>query len=256
MTSRDFDDETLMAFADGELDAASAARIEAAMETDDTLVERVAIFIESRARTAAALKPLIDEPVPDALLQSVREMVDNDRKREAPSHQTGEAERNVVPLRPRRANAPSRRVMAIAASLAIVVAGANGYYLMRKSAAPGGIQIADVSDPAIANALDSAPSGKTVGTPNGTIKLVASFRDEAGMLCREFELANGSNFVSIACRSDAAWNVRLAVAAPATGTDYVPAGAAETIDAYLASINAGPPLSEAEEAEALNSLGR
>ena len=37
-----FDDETLMAFADGELDDATTQAVERAMETDDALVMRVA----------------------------------------------------------------------------------------------------------------------------------------------------------------------------------------------------------------------
>ncbi len=68
------------------------------------------------------------------------------------------------------------------------------------------------------------------------------------------ELANEAKFISVACRSGAAWKVRLAVAASTTGTDYVPADAAETIDAYLASTQYWSTAFGAEEAEALKSL--
>ena len=50
MTKPDFPDEMLMRFADGELDAETSAAIEQAMETDDDLVARVALFIETRSQ--------------------------------------------------------------------------------------------------------------------------------------------------------------------------------------------------------------
>ncbi len=64
MTDKTFPDEMLMRFADGELDAEEMAVIEKAMETDDDLVARIAMFIETKAQAQAALKPLLDEPVP------------------------------------------------------------------------------------------------------------------------------------------------------------------------------------------------
>ncbi|MGO4838860.1 anti-sigma factor, partial [Rhizobiaceae sp. 2RAB30] len=123
----EFDDETLMAFADGELDAAATAAVEAAMETDDDLVARVAVFMESRGQASAALRPLLDEPVPETLIQSVRQMVD--RSRQNAALQTGDsAPGNVVTLHPRPANGYARRLLPLAASLsAIIVAGAGGY---------------------------------------------------------------------------------------------------------------------------------
>ncbi|TIU02591.1 MAG: anti-sigma factor, partial [Mesorhizobium sp.] len=50
MTEETFSDEILMRFADGELDPETVARIEQAMEIDDRLVTRVAMFIETRAQ--------------------------------------------------------------------------------------------------------------------------------------------------------------------------------------------------------------
>ena len=67
MNTHYFDDETLMAFADGELDEATTLRVEAALETDEALAERLAVFLDSRIAVASAVKPLIDEPVPAAV---------------------------------------------------------------------------------------------------------------------------------------------------------------------------------------------
>jgi hypothetical protein len=256
MNNRDFDDETLMAFADGELDAEASARIEAAIETDDTLAERVAIFMESRARAAAALKSLAEEPVPDALMRSVRQMVDDAREQTAlASKRSPAGDDNVISLQSRSRPAPSRWMMPLAASLAIVVAGAGGYFAGRGGApSSGGVTTAQFDDPAIGRGLDTMRSGEEVRTASGTMRLVSTFRDEAGALCREFELSDTSAIVSVACRADERWNLRLAVAAPISGADYTPAGAAETVDAYLATIQAGAPLSAPEEAEALKGL--
>lgn len=255
MSRRDFDDETLMAFADGELDAETTAAIEEAMGTDDTLVVRVATFMESRALASAALKPLIDEPVPDALTQSVQKMIDDTRKSE---HAQSEppAPDNVVTFQPKATprKVSSSWMVPLAASLAAVITGAGGY-LAGKAGAPasGGMMVAAISDPVIAKALATTPSGTDVNTGGTTIRFVSSFRDEAGALCREFELhrASATSLVSVACRVGQDWDLRLAVAAASAGQDYVPAGAAETVDAYLATIQAGAPLSEAEEKQVL-----
>lgn len=255
MNDREFDDETLMAFADGELDTEASARIEAAMRTDNALAERVAIFTESRARAAAALKPLIEEPVPDALMQSIRSMVDDAHERRSSASASGGNSSNVVPLPlPGRA-APRRWAMPLAASLAIAVAAAGGYFAGRGGApSSSNATMAWLGDAAVGKALDATPSGEDVQTGSGTMRLVSSFRDQAGTFCRELELTDAATIVSIVCRADGRWNLRLTVTAPASGSAYVPAGAAETVDAYLSTIDAGAPLSPEEEAEALRTL--
>lgn len=44
MIMEHFDDETLMAFADGELDEATSLRLKKALESDEALAERLAVF--------------------------------------------------------------------------------------------------------------------------------------------------------------------------------------------------------------------
>ncbi|TIM62469.1 MAG: anti-sigma factor, partial [Mesorhizobium sp.] len=51
-----------MAFADGELDDATAAAIEKAMQPD--IASRVALFLETRIQVKEALMSVLDEPVP------------------------------------------------------------------------------------------------------------------------------------------------------------------------------------------------
>lgn len=257
MNRREFDDETLMAFADGELDAETAAAIEEAMGTDDALVVRVATFMESRAEASAALKPLIDEPVPEVLTQSVQKMIDEARRREnAPDDASQQpAADNVVTFQPKAAprKVSSSWTLPLAASLAAVIVGASGYLAGKAGAPVSGGMVAAISDPVMTKALATTPSGTDINAGGTTIKFVSSFRDEAGALCREFELhrVSETSLVSVACRVGQNWDLRLAVAAPAAGQDYIPAGASETVDAYLTTTQAGAPLSEADEKKAL-----
>ncbi|PWK76913.1 anti-sigma factor [Aminobacter sp. AP02] len=255
MSRRDFDDETLMAFADGELDADTTAAIEEAMGTDDALIARVATFMESRAQASAALKPLIDEPVPEALTTSVHKLIDEAHQRERAEAGKQPAQKNIIAFEPRAPRkVTSNWALPLAASLAAVIVGVGGY-LAGKAGGPAsnGLAIASISNPVVAKALGATPSGTDVNAGDTTIKFVSSFRDEAGALCREFELhrASETSLVSVACRVGQHWDLRLAVAAPAAGQDYVPAGASETVDAYLTTTQAGAPLSEAEEKKAL-----
>ncbi|HEY9347530.1 MAG TPA: hypothetical protein VIQ53_19560 [Inquilinus sp.] len=253
MTARDFDDRTLMAFADGELDDETAAAVETAMATDDDLAGRVALFLDTRVQAKDALKPLLEEPVPEALERSVRRMADEAKSRRGPTAHTGA----IGPAR--RAEPSSARrpwIMPLAASLAAVVFGLGGYLIgMGGRDAPQSLAVAGLSSPALSEALGRVPSGEDIVLAGSADRLraVASFRDSGGVLCREFEVdsAAGSSVVSVACRADGAWSVRFAVVAPMRDGGYAPASSMEALDAYLASAGAHEPLSPEDEAAAL-----
>ncbi|MBY3367876.1 anti-sigma factor family protein [Rhizobium laguerreae] len=240
MSKKDFDDETLMAFADGELDETQSRALEEALASNEALCERLAVFLDSRQLVGDALKPLIDEPVPEALLASVRRMADEVR------HQ--KPQDNVVSFRPKQQQQTMRRwLVPVAASLVAIMTGVVGFALGRinPSASNSGAEIAAV--------LDREVSGRdvTLSSPETVLHVVASFRDERGELCREYELKQPkSSTLTVACRQNGAWATRLALTS-AKADGYVPASSQETIDAYLASIQAGEPLSPEEEREVL-----
>ncbi|MEO9341163.1 hypothetical protein ABFT80_27610 [Mesorhizobium sp. SB112] len=245
MSKDDFDDETLMAFADGELDEARSLALEEALATNEALAERLAVFLDSRRLVGDALKPLIDEPVPEALLASVRKMAEDAQR------QGAIAQDNVVPFRPQqtviRPTAGSW-LMPVAASLVAVLTGAAGFALGRMEPS------ATDSSAEIAAALNREASGQDVALANSraVLHVVASFRDERGELCREYELKQpASSTLTVACRQDGTWTTRLALTTP-QAEGYVPASSQETIDAYLTSIQAGAPLSAEEERKALD----
>ncbi|WP_395676559.1 anti-sigma factor family protein [Inquilinus sp.] len=251
MTARDFDDRTLMAFADGELDDETAVAVEQAMATDDDLAGRVALFLDTRIQAKDALRPLVEEPVPEALDRSVRQMVEAAKsKRGAPAAAIATAgrTRRSVPRRP--------WLVPLAASLAAIVFGLGGYLFgLGGRDAPQGLAVAGLASPALSQALGRLPSGQDTALAGSgdRLRAVASFRDGAGVLCREFEVdtAAGSSVVSVACRAHGAWSVRFAVVAPVRDGGYAPASSLEALDAYLASAGAHEPLSPTDEAAAL-----
>lgn len=259
MSKPHFDDETLMAFADGELDDATRQAVEQAMETDEEIVSRVALFAKTGALSKQALGPLGAEPVPESLLASVTAMIEN----QTPTGQQDEVrEDNVVPLSvPRRTpwrESSTRWAMPLAASVALVIGGLAGFYIANT---PGGsdvegLRIAQFDQPGLINALQTVPSGSdiTLASTGDRLRMIATFRDAEDGLCREFEVDQDdrSTFVSVACRMTEVWEIQFAVAATSRSADgYAPASSLESLDAYLSAIGAGEPLSEEEEKTAL-----
>ncbi|MBB3975210.1 hypothetical protein GGQ64_000386 [Rhizobium azooxidifex] len=249
MTRTDFDDETLMAFADGELDEATSIELETALASDDALAARLAVFLDTRRTVADALKPLIDDEAPPRLAEAVARMVERAEGETGPDAQTG-APDNVVALHPqRRRPEPQRWFMQVAAGLVAVVAGVAGFAIGRST--DNGAPDANLN---LAAALDSQASGRDVPLGTGTVlHVVSTFRDDHGELCREYQLNDRENStLTIACRRGGEWLPRLALTSLQPADGYVPASSQETIDAYLASIHAGAPLSADEERAALS----
>ncbi|WP_292526689.1 anti-sigma factor [Mesorhizobium sp.] len=248
-----------MAFADGELDDATAAAIEKAMQPD--IARQVALFLETRIQVKEALMPVLDEPVPDRLTQSVQRMIDEARRRSVPSHAS---RARVAALRAGDNQAMPRPqaswIMPLAASLVAVVFGIGGYFFgLGSQNQPHGLEVAGQDSP-LSEALGQLASGEETVLAGSTDRLraVATFRDGAGSLCREFEIdsANRSTVLSVACHSNNAWAVNFAVVAPARDGGYAPASSTEALDSYLAATGAHEPLSREDEAAAFRSLGR
>lgn len=253
MTPDQFDDQTLMAYADGEADPQTAARLEQALAGDGALAIRLAVFIESRAAVQAALAPQLAEPLPSGLEASVRAMAARQAEVPAP----GAAGAGVVSLADRRAARGSGFLpVALAAGLALAVGLGAGFLTGRSDVGQSPLEVAALADPAVTAALADLLSGDERDLPGGAkLRAIASFRDGSGALCREVEhdRADGATVVVVACRDAGDWSLRLAVAAGSEG-GYAPVSSLETLDAYLASTEAGAPLSQEEEAAALVAL--
>lgn len=265
-----FSDEQLMAFADGELDDATVMQIEAAMEADDDLVARVAMFIETRSAAHDALRPMLDEPVPDALLAAVQGMVarheQEKQQKSAPqtelaqSDKAGKKEAEIIAFRskPRKVFFAANWSSAAAAMILAAITGLGGYVMglgTTQNSASSAITLASLTAPKVQQQLQNTPSGEIIALDRekSTMQITASFRDGQNQLCREFSLSGSdkSGYVAVSCYHQDAWQLRFALASQQDTESYIPASAQETVDVYLQSISAGAPLSAEEEKAAL-----
>lgn len=257
MTTRDFDDETLMAFADGELDPATTEAVAAAVDADPALAARLGMFMETRSLARSAFAPMLERPVPQALTDTVRAGMAEPPAVESPVAR-------VIPFRARSrktpppattpsATAPRRLPLPVAACIAIVAAGATGYLAGAGFGPEAPVRTAFLDVPGLGEALSSVASGEKSELAGGArFEAVSSFRDPQERLCREFVFAGSSAaYVAVACQEEADWNVAFAVSTPTAEGGYQPASSLETLDSFLTSIDAGPPLSAEEEAAAL-----
>lgn len=229
-------DEMLMAFVDGELDAATAQSVAKAIAQDETLAERVAMFEDTRRLTGEALRGTLSEPVPQRLLDAARGA--------APRGDT------VVAFPQHKARARFTAPLAMAASLVLAV----GIGYVAGTSGSGSSSTGLIADGRVAAALSEIPAGETRPLPlddlNASLSTVGTFRVGDGY-CRTFRLDEGARSVGgVGCERDGAWTIDLAVVQPAaTDGTYLPASesALGSIDAYLDAVGAEGPLSPDEE---------
>jgi anti-sigma factor RsiW len=134
------DDVMLMAYVDGEVDAATAREIEASLAVDPALAARAQRLRDSAAMTRAAYAEVLHEPVPDRLVAALG------GKPQGPAEATPNVVKFAKPERPAAGTVPRRAVVswAMAAGLAALIAGYGaGQYSHLLTPAPGeGIQLA------------------------------------------------------------------------------------------------------------------
>ncbi|MCV0425937.1 MAG: zf-HC2 domain-containing protein, partial [Roseibium sp.] len=164
-------DELIMAYADGELDAAEAKRVEQAAAADPEIQQKLHRFRETAARLKMAANDL--PPVSDDLAQSVARMLDEDTSKTGP-----DSAENVVVFQPRSWTRywPS----AVAASFTLAVGLAAGVALapVGTTSQKAPIGVAALADPEISVVLSSLASGSnTVLASGATLNVIASFTD-------------------------------------------------------------------------------
>ena len=258
------DEETLMAYVDGELDPPRAAEVEALLAEDAEARATVQMFRDSAAALRGAFDPILREPVPERLLAAVN----------APP--TGK----VHDIRLARRGAWSRflpqTAWAQAAAVALLVGTGAGYLTAqwRSSALEPTVWVVN-ADPLLNEALDTTASGATFARQDSDARIgreilpLLTFRDGRGRYCREFE----SSFVvaedrqisyGVACREQGAWQTQALMAqqliTPTLGdpgtelSEYVPAmgGEVASFDAVIHQLMVGEPLAPEEEAALLD----
>jgi len=195
------DDETLVAYADGELAPSRAAAVEQALASDPALAARLEQHRRLVLRLRAAYDPVLTEPVPDRLARTMSGSARVISLADARTARTA----NAAPLRDWRAGG------LIAAGLAIVLV--VGQALWAPGAGPvveRGGQLVASGD--LGRALDTQLSG------GGAIRIQLTFRDQAGAICRSFTGATASG---VACRRNGRWALEALFAGEApSGGDY------------------------------------
>jgi hypothetical protein len=195
-----YDDETLMAYVDGELDAKLRAEISAAVEKEPLLARRVEQQRALRATVGGAFSKVLSEPVPERLTRAAR----------AESTAESAASRgNVLQFPARAARAPAapwraREWVAMAASLLL------GAFISWRMLAPGdGTPFvagndALVAHGALARALDQQLASEQGGDEPVLIGL--TFKAKDGNYCRSFVM-RAAGTAGLACRAGSDWQV-------------------------------------------------
>ncbi|MFN3514743.1 MAG: anti-sigma factor family protein [Phenylobacterium sp.] len=219
------DEATILAYVDGELDAAQAEAFETAMAADPDLAERVARHAELRQAVGGAFAEVLKEPVPERL---------------------AEAATAAVVVRPHFGRLGAWGPPQWAAMAACLVAGVFvGRLLIEPSpfASRGGELLAQG---ALAGALESQLAAEP-----GPIRIGLSFRDRQGAYCRTFAIEKDA-LAGLACKDGGGWAVRIAAAYQAQSGEYRMAASAAP-PAVLAAVDdaiAGEPLDGEAEAAA------
>jgi hypothetical protein len=242
-------DEILMAYADGELDAARLAEVESAVAADPELSRRVERHLALRRNLQATFDETLSEPVPERLLAAVH----------APSRNPSIGEHGpntVVQLaRKREATRGEARPRhwtrlewgAIAASLAV---GALVALFAVRSRDADRLEVLDgalIAQGDLQRALDEQLASNPPADPR--VRVGVSF---SGEYCRGFIVNERNALGGLACRGDAGWRVDVLAkteVSPVPQGGYVPAGAAlpaAVLEAMDASMK-GEPLDAAQE---------
>lgn len=227
-TTMHYDDDTLMAYADGELDPAQRAAIAQAIQDDPAVAAAVARHQALRQDVFAAFASTLDEPVPERLRPPAARVHDLGAVRAARA--AGQEQR----VRQRRPAWPQWG--ALAASLVVgVLAGSlgsgwfgSGTELVRGRAgelSAGG---------RLAQALDRQLA-KDAGS--GDVRVGLSFVSRDGSYCRSFQLGGSAG---LACREGGSWRVPVLADSPAQAGAYrqaaapLPPAVLDAVDARIA----------------------
>jgi len=242
-----YDDEMLMAYADGELDEVLRAEISAAITRDPVLARRVEAHRALRAEVAGAFATVLKQPVPEQLAA---------RARGAAPAAAAEAPRgNVVQFPARTTRPPStpwraREWLAMAASLVL------GVFITWKLLTPRDATLVAVRDGtmvargALAYALDRQLASQQTGAEPVLIGL--TFKTPEGQYCRSFTVT-AAGTAGLACRTSSEWRIPVIDVAPASGGDLRRASAPPPV--VLQAIDAritGEALDAAAEENARN----
>ena len=244
--------DSLMAYADGELDADSRTAVAQAVAADPALAAQVAAHQALRQRISTAFSADLTEPVPARLQAALQapataQVVDLAARRAAQAAQS-------APAAPDRAGNAAhwgwRAWGGLAAGLMVgVLVGRLGLPANGQAADPGAAAL--LANAALAQALGEQLAAALPAA--GPVAVRLSFVDHYGRYCRAFELPGQAG---LACRSGETWAVQALVArvaTPAAADAALRQAASPLPPALLSEIDqriAGDPLSASAEVQA------
>ena len=246
-------DETLIAFADRELDAAQNALLQVALQNDPAIRQRIDGLLYQRQRLGAAFASVLDEPLPERLVQCLRSPVAS----EAPSTTLPESHQKTsfVATLGRYWQAFAQQVWptstggtwgALAASVMLGV-------LLGTQWRPGGnpdIGLAVhggrlLAEGTIAQALASQLANAPQVDPSVSVQL--SFIDQSGNYCRTFTTPG---LAGLACLETKGWAVQVLTPSDRSTSGEVRQAASGLPPAILDAVDqriAGSPFDAAGE---------
>jgi hypothetical protein len=236
-----FSEETLMAYADNELDAQTRSAVEAAMASDPEIARRVARHKALRERLRTTFDKALDEAPPQRLVDAARGVPAVRR------------EGNVIPF---ARKPPPRRALPQWTSLAacLVVGVLIGQMLLRTSST-GPISSRDgrlLANGVLAEALsEQLASAQKEDTP---VRIGLTFKSKEREYCRTFTLRDSTTLAGLACREHDDWRVQVlaqAASTSANGNQYRQAGSeapASVMQAVQDMITGDPLDARAEHA--------
>jgi hypothetical protein len=225
-------DETFFAWLDGELDADEAARVEKEVAADPRRSAMAAEHRAMQARLKRAFDPLLNAPVPEALLAATRNSPTADvvdfaeaKERRAARHWP---------------SVPQWGAMAATLAVGVLIGTIVPH---QREAAPVAMQGGKMY---AASALGQALDTQLASAPSGKVRIGVTFRDQSGAICRSFTATASSG---VACREDGRWQLRGLFAAPeGQASDYrMAAGMDPNLAALVDSSMSGGPFDAAAE---------
>lgn len=234
-------DEELMAYADGELSHADAARVEGALAADAGLAEKLAAHRRLHAALQGHLDPVAQEPVPDALTA----MIVAARKED----EAGKVVSLAAARAGREAKAPPRPFLQRWGGLAIAASLVLGVMLGTQMQSGGAIverNGALLASGPLAKGLDT----QLASTEGGSVRILTSFQRDGGGYCRVFEAASTAG---IACKDQTGWVLeRIMSSGTRQASDYRQAGSADSeLMSAAQDMAKGEPLDAGQEKAAV-----
>ena len=244
MRAMKFSEETLMAYADGELDVATREAIEAQMRTDPKLAQQVARYQALRVKLQGAFASALAENVPDRLLAAAQTAPVGNGAGVVSLSAARDARSGVV-TRPWA----TPHWLAIAASLVIGVVGT--WSVLTRDSSP---IVADngrlIAGSALALVLDTQPGS---GHDGASMRPGISFVAKSGDYCRTFSIDANDRLAGLACREGEQWRVKALAQGEKPGSGDFRMAASELPPAILRAVEdsiAGEALDSAGEAAA------